>query len=85
MTNYHVYGLGNALAFPYGPYLKKRSLPANPITNDDDLQIVTTGSLTPTVDALGNGWKFDNVSGKFFANDDTDPDAGGPELPYNQR
>ncbi len=75
-------GLGNANAFPFGPYLKKRSLPANPITSDDHLQIVSDGSLVATPDATGDGWKFDNASGKFFANDGTN-DANG--IPYSER
>ena len=55
--------------FDFGPYLKKAELPKNPITNIATLAVQTTGSLAPTGDGAGLGWKFDNVSGRFIAND----------------
>ncbi len=56
--------------FRFGPYLKN-GLPANPITGVDTLVLVNTGSLDLTDDGAAAGWKFDSVSGKFIANDNT--------------
>jgi len=55
-------------AYPFGPYLKKRELPNNPITGLSVLVISTAGdlSMTPT---NTDGWMYDNVTGKFIAND----------------
>lgn len=68
----------------YGPYLKKRNLPANPITGINTFAVVITGDLNMTGDAVNLGWKYDNTTGKFIANDTTDPDAGGSLLSYDQ-
>ena len=72
---------------PYGPYLKDSVIPANPVTGDNTVIIVKTGDagsgdleLGPDVGA--NGWKFDNVSGKFFANDDGNDSQGVPYADY---
>ncbi len=65
-----------AAGFDFGPYLKKEELPKNPITNLATLVISTTGALTPTGDGAARGWKFDNVSGRFIAND-TNTDTAG--------
>ena len=67
----------NGNAFPYGPYLKKDSLPANPITLDATLVIDTTGDLNLAGVDPAEGWKFDNGSGKFIANDSIGTDAAG--------
>ena len=67
----------NGNAFPYGPYLKKKELPKNPITNDATLAIVNTGDLTLTGANPAVGWKFDNASGKFIADDSVNTDAAG--------
>lgn len=57
-----------ATYYEFGPYLKKRELPANPMTNDATLAVVTAGNLLLTGTAApGAGWRFDNVSGKFIA------------------
>ena len=58
--------------FKFGPYLKTadNTLPANPITDDEALLIVTTGDLAMTSAAApGVGWKYDVKSGKFIADD----------------
>lgn len=55
--------------FKYGPYLKKDVLPANPITGVNTLVISTTGTLGMTGNATAAGWKFDNVTGQFIADD----------------
>lgn len=71
--------------FQYGPYLKKGSLPPNPITGVAALEVVADGDILMAGTAANGGWKFDIVAGKFIANDTTDPDAGGPEVSYDQR
>ena len=67
----------NGNAFPYGPYLKKKELPKNPITNDATLVVVNTGDLTLTGNNPAGGWRFDNASGKFIADDSVNTDAAG--------
>lgn len=62
--------------FVYGPYLKKETLPPNPITGVDTLVIISTGDLAISVNTAGGGWKYDSVVGKFVAND-TNNDPGG--------
>ncbi len=64
----------------YGPYLKKNILPANPVTGVSTLVISLTGDLAMTTGTAG-GWKYDTVSGKFIANDDTNDPSG---VPYNK-
>ncbi len=56
--------------YKYGPYLKKQQIPANPIDGSNTVVIPTSGGgdLTDTGTDAG-GWWFDNVSGKFIAND----------------
>lgn len=56
-------------AYPYGPYLKQRALPVNPITAVSTLVISTAGDLA--MDAAGvtnGGWKYDIPTGKFIVN-----------------
>jgi general secretion pathway protein G len=55
--------------FKYGPYLKKATLPANPVTGISTLVVVTTGNLNLTGSDTPAGWKFDNKVGKFIADD----------------
>lgn len=64
-------------AFPYGPYLKKHALPSNPITSIATLNVVTTGSLKFDGNATAAGWKFDNKSGRFIADDHQNADTKG--------
>ena len=75
--------------FEFGPYLKKNTLPDNPITNVGsalaDFTVVNAGDILMAGDGLGGGWKFDILAGKFIANDTTDPDGAGPEVSYDQR
>jgi general secretion pathway protein G len=63
-------------SFKYGPYLKKDTLPTNPITNSSALVISTTGILGIAGDGAGLGWKYDTKSGQFIAND-TNADPTG--------
>lgn len=64
--------------FKYGPYLKKNTMPANPVTSSSALMISTTGDLTLVGSGAGLGWRFDNKVGKFIANDtNTDPSGVG--------
>ena len=55
--------------FRFGPYIKKDALPENPISADATLVIVTTGALGMTGAATPAGWRFDNVTGQFIADD----------------
>ena len=63
-------------AFKYGPYIKKASLPSNPITEVSTLEISTGGALGMTGTGAGGGWKYDVLTGQFIAND-TDIDTAG--------
>lgn len=60
---------GKSGNFIYGPYLKKDTLPNNPITDINTLVITTTGVLGMTGNATPAGWKFDNVTGQFIVDD----------------
>jgi prepilin-type N-terminal cleavage/methylation domain-containing protein len=71
--------------FQYGPYLKKGSLPSNPITGVATFVVVDDGDILMAGSAADQGWKYDIVAGKFIANDTTDPDTTGPEVSYDQR
>ena len=71
--------------FQYGPYLKKGSLPGNPITGVSTLEVVDDGDILMAGDNVNLGWKYDILAGKFIANDTTDPDAAGPQVSYDQR
>ncbi|MCP4407743.1 MAG: prepilin-type N-terminal cleavage/methylation domain-containing protein [Gammaproteobacteria bacterium] len=62
--------------FKYGPYLKKSTLPANPITGINTLVVVGVGDLNMAGAGTPAGWKYDYVAGKFIANDD-DADPNG--------
>ena len=64
--------------FQYGPYLKKATLPPNPITDVATLVVVDDGDLIMPADGADLGWKFDILVGKFIANDNTDIDGAGP-------
>lgn len=67
--------------FPFGPYIQKREIPLNAITDSKALAtIVTAGVLgmVSTATPVGLGWKYDNVTGQFIA-DDATTDASGIE------
>ncbi len=68
----------------FGPYLKKAELPDNPITAVGTLVVVTAGDLAMNGDGANGGWKYDNKTGKFIANDTTDPDGAGALLSYDK-
>ena len=55
--------------FKYGPYLKKDALPTNPVSGVSILAVSTTGALGMTGAAVAAGWKFDNITGQFIADD----------------
>jgi general secretion pathway protein G len=59
------------LGFVFGPYLKKNTLPTNPITNVGTFVVDNTGDLLMAGDGANGGWKYDTVVGKFIANDTT--------------
>ena len=67
----------DANAFPFGPYLKKDTLPANPITGIDTLNIVSAGDLDMAGAAVAAGWKVDTETGKFIADDAQNADDDG--------
>ena len=71
--------------FKFGPYLKKGTLPSNPITSVATLEVIDTGDLLMSGSAATLGWKYDILVGKFIANDTTDPDGAGAEVSYDQR
>ena len=71
--------------FQFGPYLKKNTLPPNPITTVSTLEVINTGDLVMAGSGANLGWKYDILVGKFIANDTTDPDGAGPEVSYDQR
>ncbi|MBT8437335.1 MAG: type II secretion system GspH family protein [Gammaproteobacteria bacterium] len=76
--------------FQYGPYLKKGTLPDNPITNVGsalaEFVVVNAGDLVMAADGADGGWKYDVLTGKFIANDNTDIDGAGPGTEtYDQR
>jgi len=69
--------------FEFGPYVKKNTLPSNPITSVSTLEIATTGDILMAGTGAAGGWKFDIVAGKFIANDTNTP-AGGT-VSYDKR
>ena len=72
--------------FQYGPYLKKGTLPANPITGVATLEVVDAADILMAGTNVDLGWKYDILAGKFIANDTTDIDGAGPGLEtYDQR
>jgi type II secretion system protein G len=71
--------------FQFGPYLKKNTLPPNPITSSAAFEVINTGDLLMAGTGANLGWKYDIIVGKFIANDTTDPDAAGPLPSYDQR
>ncbi len=68
--------------FKFGPYLKKSTLPANPISGSNVLLVIDTGDLLMAGSGANLGWRYDLTVGKFIAND-TNTDAGGV-ITYDQ-
>lgn len=56
------------VVYKYGPYLKKATLPAEPINNVSTVEIVTAGTLGMTATGSTGGWKFDNKTGQLITN-----------------
>lgn len=55
--------------YKYGPYLKKSTIPADPMKNVSTVEIVTVGSLGMTATSGDpGGWKFDNKTGQLIVN-----------------
>jgi prepilin-type N-terminal cleavage/methylation domain-containing protein len=52
----------------FGPYMKKSTLPADPINNVATLTVVAAGNLNMTADGTTGGWKYDSKAGKFIMN-----------------
>jgi hypothetical protein len=74
----------DSTTFKYGPYLKKNTLPANPITASAALEVIAAGDILMAGTGANLGWKYDLTVGKFIANDTTDPDAAGPLVSYDK-
>jgi prepilin-type N-terminal cleavage/methylation domain-containing protein len=69
--------------YKYGPYLRTRTIPANPITADDTLVVVNTGDLIMAgATSPPGGWRFDVVTGRFIADDSDNTDIDG--VTYDQ-
>jgi prepilin-type N-terminal cleavage/methylation domain-containing protein len=56
--------------FKFGPYMKKRPLPADPITGTvSTIEVTNTGNLVMTATgATTGGYKYDSSTGKFIVN-----------------
>ncbi|WP_374244991.1 prepilin-type N-terminal cleavage/methylation domain-containing protein [Zoogloea sp.] len=55
--------------YKYGPYLKKSTVPTDPIKNVATVEVVTAGSLGMTATSGDpGGWKFDNKTGQLIVN-----------------
>lgn len=53
--------------YKYGPYLKKSTVPTDPIKNVATVEVVTAGSLGMTATSGDpGGWKFDNKTGQLI-------------------
>ena len=73
--------------YKFGPYLKKATLPENPITSKNALAVVSAGALglsSGISDGTG-GWKYDNLTGQFIADDDRTIPNSSPATTYDAR
>jgi general secretion pathway protein G len=61
---------GGVVEYPFGPYIKS-AIPANPVTSDATIAVVTTGNLAMGGSDPAAGWRYDTTSGKFIADDST--------------
>jgi general secretion pathway protein G len=54
----------------YGPYLKKATIPADPMNGIATVEISTVGTLgmKATTGGTPGGWKFDNKTGQLIVN-----------------
>jgi len=57
--------------YKYGPYLKKSTIPADPVTGVSTVTISTAGTLGMTASGTTGGWKFDNKTGQLINNNTT--------------
>ncbi len=73
--------------YKFGPYLKKATLPENPITNNNALDVVSTGALGLVSSASGGnkGWKYDDKTGQFITDDHRDIPDSNPTIKYDAR
>ena len=55
----------------FGPYMKKATLPADPITNVATLTVIAAGNLNMTATGTVGGWLYDSRTGKFIMNHTT--------------
>ncbi|GLT21646.1 hypothetical protein GCM10007933_10980 [Zoogloea oryzae] len=55
--------------YKYGPYLKKSTIPADPMKNVATVEVINLGSLGMTATSGDpGGWKFDNKTGQLIVN-----------------
>ena len=55
--------------YKYGPYLKKSTIPADPIKNVATVEVINLGSLGMTATSGDpGGWKFDNKTAQLIVN-----------------
>ncbi|MCP5178530.1 MAG: prepilin-type N-terminal cleavage/methylation domain-containing protein [Pseudomonadales bacterium] len=63
--------------FRFGPYLKTRKLPTNPVNGQSSLRVIGAADLNLVGDGeAAGGWKYDRFTGRIIAND-TARDAAG--------
>ncbi|MHC4844868.1 MAG: hypothetical protein ACYTCU_01765, partial [Planctomycetota bacterium] len=59
--------------FPFGPYVNEGILPTNPITDTNDVRVV---SSMPTEPSGGEAWIYDWTTGEIHANAPGETEAG---------
>ncbi|MEQ1528065.1 MAG: prepilin-type N-terminal cleavage/methylation domain-containing protein [Methylococcales bacterium] len=61
-------------SYKFGPYMKKSTVPADPISGVSTLTVVADGNLTMAGSGTTGGWKYDSKTGKIIINN-TDTDS----------
>jgi prepilin-type N-terminal cleavage/methylation domain-containing protein len=61
--------LTRSTTFKYGPYVRSRAIPREPLTDSSALKIETAGTLGLAAEGSDpGGWRFDNLTGQFIIN-----------------
>ncbi len=63
--------VGDTTTFRFGPYMKKATLPADPITNVATLTVIAAGNLNMIATGTTGGWLYDSRAGKVIMNHTT--------------
>lgn len=71
--------------FKFGPYLKSRTLPNDPVTNLNTLVTVAAGDLNLAATGGTGGWKYDVLSGKLINNNPANVPNTNPQTTYSAR